>query len=698
MKKLNVILLIFSFILSGIGGLFLFDGKLSNNNTIQTTAPSVFPENEEVSEYIYKTYEDYFIDYFNLPTETWTKDETTNVVTISYSKISKSTSNGEITLQYNGNVFETITSADLSGTGSQTDPYMIHSTKGFLYLSNNSNFGVSLASKYIQLDCNIILNEEEFNEDGLPSRGDGVVYNFEPIKNWNSSDINGNGNSIKGLYINNSSKDEVGLFACKLNNISNLIMKNIYLHGNNRVASVYAKNQPLNMMSNIKAYGTIKGKANIAGISCYPVTTIKNCENYANIIQTDYIQNASERLCGVANHATTAENLKNYGNISCFYVGYVGGVLGSVVDAKNLENYGEIIVENKDNSKLTAVGGVVGCTNGGTLMKLKNCNNYGSVKRFASGMGGAILGYAFAPTEMAKCSNFADCRSAYGIVGSQGSQATTLNISDCNNYGKLERASFICNAVNDIKIDNCHNYGEIETTDSLRGILFSQINGDVVITNSSVHGIVSGKGVASYYNIFGYLYKDAGVTAENFIFDAKIKQESKDFSLFGYSLDRASQHIIIKNSKFDIKFENSMLNSIRFLYNNSGIFELANTSFSFEYKTNLSASIVSSMNSNATLTIKNVIIDEKCSSLSQISDACYKQYKDIVVPAISSLVRQLETNTKTLKQYYGEDFSGFYFSWKSGKLGIVALDGRGQFQGVIDEEWLKNNGFEKKSA
>ena len=91
MKKLNVILLILSFILSGIGSIFLFDAKTSTNDSIQTIAPSNKIESEEVTEYTYKTYEDYFIDYFNLPAETYTRDETTGVVTIDYTKITRTT-------------------------------------------------------------------------------------------------------------------------------------------------------------------------------------------------------------------------------------------------------------------------------------------------------------------------------------------------------------------------------------------------------------------------------------------------------------------------------------------------------------------------------------------------------------------------------------------------------------------------------
>ena len=49
----------------------------------------------------------------------------------------------------------------------------------------------------------------------------------------------------------------------------------------------------------------------------------------------------------------------------------------------------------------------------------------------------------------------------------------------------------------------------------------------------------------------------------------------------------------------------------------------------------------------------------------------------------------------SLNRYYGEDFSGYYVSWRTGKIGFIAFDGRGFFQGKIDEEWLTNCGYEK---
>jgi len=46
--------------------------------------------------------------------------------------------------------------------------------------------------------------------------------------------------------------------------------------------------------------------------------------------------------------------------------------------------------------------------------------------------------------------------------------------------------------------------------------------------------------------------------------------------------------------------------------------------------------------------------------------------------------------------YYGSDFSGFYSNWKTGKIGLKALSGKGLFQSTLNEDMLSVKGFVKK--
>ena len=47
--------------------------------------------------------------------------------------------------------------------------------------------------------------------------------------------------------------------------------------------------------------------------------------------------------------------------------------------------------------------------------------------------------------------------------------------------------------------------------------------------------------------------------------------------------------------------------------------------------------------------------------------------------------------------YYGSDFSGFYVDYKTGRLGLKALSGKGFYQGKVTEEYLISKGYRKKA-
>ena len=64
----------------------------------------------------------------------------------------------------------------------------------------------------------------------------------------------------------------------------------------------------------------------------------------------------------------------------------------------------------------------------------------------------------------------------------------------------------------------------------------------------------------------------------------------------------------------------------------------------------------------------------------------------------NSFLYNLNQNGKQSGFYYGENFNNFYISWRTGKIGLTTMDGRGFFQGTIDEEWLANNNYVKKTA
>jgi len=394
-KKLNVILLILSFILSGIGSIFLFDATSTTNDTIQTAAPSNKIESEEITEYTYKTYEDYFIDYFNLPSEIWTKDEETGTVTIDYTLITRKTTNGETQLSYNNDIFYTLTDKDLSGTGSSSNPYIIHSLNGFLYVMNTDFSKLAgLSSKYVEMDCDILLNDETFDENGNPSGGDGVVYQFKEV--WiELFQFDGKENSIIGLYMNYADKS-CQIFT-RITTLKNLTLEDFYMQGmttsgfcGNNTNLTNCQVLKGTMRASVKAYGFVQN-----------TKYIENCVSNINIF-------ANSGGFGFCRAAASLKNCVNYSNITSTstngeYGGFCGGFEGSPTKeyiAESCVNYGTIYAPNNQCAGLFPTGG--------NNLLIKNCSNYGKV-----------YGKAHVGSFVGMCYN------------------KRITILDCENYGQV---------------------------------------------------------------------------------------------------------------------------------------------------------------------------------------------------------------------------------------------------------------------
>jgi len=590
-KKLNVILLILSFILSGIGSIFLFDATNTTNNTIQTVAPSNKIESEEITEYTYKTYEDYFIDNFNLPAETYTRDETTGKVTISYSQIARKTINGETELSYNGNTFYTISNDDLTGSGTEVDPYVVNSTKGFLYISNASLFSLN-QNTYVELNTNIILNDETFNQEGDAFGGDGIVYVWQ-YRSWRLCHFDGCGKTIFGAYYMYSSYSSfVGVFR-DLREIKNLTLESIFMTANH-AASGFGHYIYKIINCNIKDSFIISTGEKAYGFTCsvpggfeFDKIVVESCKNLNTTIK------AKSGAAGICGKALYISNCINYGNV------YANSNAAGISDhgatkISNCINYGKIVSTND----WSYSSGITSNPNfsSSSIITIINCINHGEIHGI-NGVGG-ILGNTYVSIDIINCEN-------HGKIKSSGST-----------YGEIV-GRLNCPKT---KMIDCKVYSE-----SL-----------LPIWSRAIEGVVD-----VYIDEFQYFNKN--------------KRDNKSLTLFPNI--QQSGKFTLKNSFFSISNSHFKLGG----YKN---FEILNI-------------IVKNTAQNG----QNSIVD---------NDKISRGYIKILGGLIYI--------TKDSKFYYGSGFSGFYYSWRTGKVGLVALDGRGQFQGVIDEEWLKNNGYTKKSA
>ena len=258
----------------------------------------------------------------------------------------------------------------LSGTGKQEDPYKIYRAidlKNFRDLVNDENGQTADTDAHAKLMNNIDLNGNELDQ-------------WTPIGNSSneySGTFNGDGHTISGLYINNSTANDQGLFG--------------YVGTGGTV-------------QNLSVSGSVSGYWYVGGVVGYNGGSVENCYN------TGAVSGSGLYVGGVVgDNRDTVENCYNIGKVSgtgvggvvgwnfggtvknCYNIGEVSGPdsVGGVVG----ENRGGSTVENCYNtskvSGIRIVDGVVGWNDSGTV---KNCYNTGKVSGPDSGSGNSVGG------------------------------------------------------------------------------------------------------------------------------------------------------------------------------------------------------------------------------------------------------------------------------------------------------------------
>ncbi|MCR5353663.1 MAG: hypothetical protein K6D98_05090, partial [Clostridiales bacterium] len=117
------------------------------------------------------------------------------------------------------------------GNGTNDDPYIIKTAEQLAYLSVAVKNGKNYSGKFIKLANDIVLNEEKmfaYDKNGvITGAAKGKTPNeWTAIGNseyYFSGTFDGDGHEIKGIYINKSNKDYLGLFGyCQKATIKNV--------------------------------------------------------------------------------------------------------------------------------------------------------------------------------------------------------------------------------------------------------------------------------------------------------------------------------------------------------------------------------------------------------------------------------------------------------------------------------------------
>ncbi len=276
----------------------------------------------------------------------------------------------------------------LSGTGKQEDPYKIYRAidlKNFRDLVNDGGEKSAHAK---------LMNNINLSSVCGPTLDDGSPVSWTPIGSDSrpySGTFNGDGHTISGLYIDNSTANNQGLFGC----VYGGTVKNLNVSGT--VSNVGAVGGIVNVNSgrveNCTFSGSVKGSGVfVGGVVGNNGGTVENCYNTGKVTgSSDYSYIGG--VVGYSSGGASVTNCYNTGEVSGGED--VGGVVGynavtplGASSVTNCYNTGEVSGPDSVNGETTVnVGGVVG----DNRSSVTNCYNTGEV----SGIGsvGGIVGY-----------------------------------------------------------------------------------------------------------------------------------------------------------------------------------------------------------------------------------------------------------------------------------------------------------------
>ena len=287
-------------------------------------------------------------------------------------------------------------SEGLTGDGTREDPYQIGSAEQLAKFRDKVNSGETDASAVLTDDINLNPNMD-ISEDGTVTTGN-EPDRWIPIGNEDhryTGTFDGDGHTIRGLYINDSTADDQGLFGYvgTGGTVKDLTVSGS-VKGDDYVGGVVGYNDE-GRVENCHNIGSVSGERYVGGVVGYnsSIGNVKNCYNTGKVIGSG---NSVGGVGGVVGYNRgSVENCHNTGTVTVtgtgtdYYVGGVVGYNGSSSTVENCYNTGKVSGPDSGNiSGYSYVGGVVGLNRG----TVENCYNTGTVSSNSntSDVGGVV--------------------------------------------------------------------------------------------------------------------------------------------------------------------------------------------------------------------------------------------------------------------------------------------------------------------
>ena len=347
-----------------------------------------------------------------------------------------------------------------SGSGTESDPYLIYNET---QLSQMSNF---LNQEGVVFSLRKSLDISNWIEENNPSQGwTPIGVESSPFKGT----LLGNGYTISGLMIKRNSQSVIGFFGC-LNGavICDLTIKGSSINGS-QYTGVFAGKALNSTLSNINVEANILSGSNYCGgllgysestnVNTFSVkvnsisatSTIGGLVGYmlsgdfeggsitGNVSSATIVGGAVGEISG----AVTLKGISTYGSITATGTdGIAGGVIGKISSTGNVILEDSRTIGNMNN-KGDYSGGLIGKTEGTVIDAIEGCSYFGDIEgqNYVGGLIGAIIGTVANPPTLYKREI-----TTYSYSGTDkiiSAVVTTKNINNCTANGNISGFNYV---------------------------------------------------------------------------------------------------------------------------------------------------------------------------------------------------------------------------------------------------------------
>jgi len=244
----------------------------------------------------------------------------------------------------------------LLGSGTENDPYLIHNGAELALMAQLVNTptvpnpSTHNFNQYFRAHYKLV-NSIDITAYGIQFNGG---KGWIPIgANYFGGEFDGNGKNINGLYINDTSANNLGLFSTMYGGIvKNLTMTNAYILGGNNVGGV-AGYIFQGDIENCTFSGSVNGLEYVGGITGVGARSVKNCSSSGSVNGHKYVGGISGGNYGAMENCHSSSTVSGiYGNNK-----EIGGLAGNNSGMIKDSNFSGTVSGGSD------IGGLTGSNN-----------------------------------------------------------------------------------------------------------------------------------------------------------------------------------------------------------------------------------------------------------------------------------------------------------------------------------------------